>query len=61
MFAIACQISMEAGCDGVVAFTAKSNLVEHYKEELNAVEVMSRRMVIFEDAAQRLLDKYIRK
>lgn len=61
LFAIACQCSLEAGCDGVVAFTSKSNLVEHYKRELNAVEIMPRRMVIFEDAAQVLLDKYIRK
>lgn len=61
MFAIACQCSLEAGCDGVVAFISKSNLVEHYKIELNAVEIMPRRMVIFEEAAQILLDKYIRK
>lgn len=61
LFAIACQCSLEAGCDGVVAFTSKSDLVEHYKRELNAIEIMPRRMVIFEDAAQILLDKYIRK
>ena len=61
LFAIACQISLEAGCDGVVAFTSKSDLVEYYKRELKAVEVMPRRLVIFEDAAEILLDKYIRK
>lgn len=61
LFAIACQISLEAGCDGVVAFTSKSDLVEYYKKELKAVEVMPRRLVIFEDAAEILLDKYIRK
>jgi hypothetical protein len=61
MFAIACQCSLEAGCDGVVAFTSKSDLVEYYKRELHAVEIMPRRMVIFEDAAQELLNKYIRK
>ena len=61
MFAIACQISLEEGCDGVVAFTSKSDLVEHYKKELGAVEIMPRRMVIFEDAAQILISKYIRK
>lgn len=61
LFAIACQCSLEAGYDGVVAFTSKSDLVEYYKRELNAVEIMPRRMVIFEDAAQILLDKYIRK
>ena len=61
LFAIACQVSLDAGCDGVVAFTAKSDLVEYYREKLYAVEIMPRRMVIFEDAAQILLNKYIRK
>ena len=61
MFAIACKISMENGCDGVVAFDAKSNLVEYYKEKLKAVEIYPRRMVIFEDAAQNVVDKYFRK
>lgn len=61
LFAIACQCSLEAGRDGVVAFTSKSDLVEYYKKELNAVEIMPRRMVIFGDAAQVLIDKYIRK
>lgn len=61
LFAIACQISIEAGCDGVVAFTSKSDLVEYYKCEVNAVEIMPRRMIIFEEAAQLLVDRYIRK
>lgn len=61
LFAIACQISVEAGCDGVVAFTSKSDLVDYYKKELGAAEIFPRRMVLFEDAAQVLLDKYIRK
>lgn len=61
LFAIACQISMEAGCDGVVAFNSKTDLVDYYKRELGAVEILPRRMVLFEDAAQVLLDKYMRK
>lgn len=61
LFAIACQISMEAGCDGVVAFTSKTDLVEYYKKELGAVEIVPRRLVIFEGAAKKLLDKYMRK
>jgi hypothetical protein len=60
LFAIACQCSLDAGCDGVVAFTSKSDLVEYCKRVLNAVEVMPRRMVIFEETAQNLIDKYIR-
>lgn len=61
LFAIACQVSLDAGCDGVVAFTSKSDLVEYYMERLNAVEITPRRMVIFEKAAQILLDRYMRK
>ena len=54
-------IGFDAGCDGVVAFTSKSDLVGYYMDKLNAVEITPRRMVIFEDAAQILLDKYMRK
>lgn len=61
MFAIACQVSLEAGCDGIVAFDSKTDLVEYYKKALGAVEIYPRRMVIFEEAAQKLIDKYIRK
>lgn len=61
LFAIACQVSLEAGCDGVVAFMSKSDLVGYYTEKLKAVEIAPRRMVIFEDAAQILLKKYMRK
>lgn len=61
LFAIACQVSLENGCDGVVAFDSKTDLVEYYKKELYAIEIYPRRMVLFEKAAQRLLEKYIRK
>ena len=61
LFAIACQISLDAGCDGVVAFTSKSDLVEYYKEKLNAKVFRDRRMYIDEEAAQILLDRYMRK
>ena len=47
--------------DGGVAFTSKSDLVGYYMDKLNAVEITPRRMVIFEDAAQILLEKYMRK
>lgn len=61
LFAIACQISLDAGCDDFVAFTSKSDLVEYYKEKLNAGVFRDRRMYIDENAAQILLDKYMRK
>lgn len=61
LFAISCVVSLESDCDGIVAFNSKSDLVEYYKNELNAVEVYPRRMVIFESAAKMLIDKYMKK
>jgi len=61
LFAIACQVSLTAGCDGVVAFTSKSDLVEYYKKSLNAKVVKGNRMYLDEEAANILIDKYIRK
>lgn len=61
LFAIACQVSMEAGCGGYVAFTAKSDLIAYYGKVLNAQVARGQRMYIDEAAANILLDKYIRK
>ncbi len=61
LFAIACQCSLEAGCEGFVAFTAKSDLVEYYKKTLKAQIVRGNRMYIDEEGAKILIDKYIRK
>ncbi len=44
-----------------MAFTSKSDLSGYYMEKLNAVEITLGRMVIFEETAQMLLDKYMRK
>ena len=61
LFAIACQVSMEAGCDGFVAFTAKSDLIAYYQKVLNAQVARGQRMYIDEVAADILMEKYIRK
>lgn len=61
LFAIACQCSLEAGCDGFVAFTAKSDLVDYYMKTLNAQIVRGNRMYIDEDAANILIDKMMQK
>lgn len=60
LFAIACKESMEAGCDGFVAFTAKSDLIEHYKETLGAKVLAGQKMYIDENAAQVLIKKYLK-
>lgn len=61
LFAIACQISREAGCEGFVAFTAKSDLIEYYKKVLNARVARGQRMYIDGEAADILIEKYIGK
>lgn len=60
LFAIACQVSMESGCDGYVAFESKTGLFEHYTQTLGAKRTMGQRMVIDGRAAKLLIDKYIR-
>ena len=62
MYAV--SISMENGYDGVLVFKAKtSELVEYYIREFGASHVGSYdpfRLVIWEDAAQELLDYFER-
>lgn len=36
LFAIACKLSWDAGNEGYVQFTAKTDLVAHYQKTLNA-------------------------
>lgn len=61
LFAIACQVSLENGCDGFVAFTAKSDLISYYEKTLNAQVIDGQRMYIDDMAAKILIDKYLRK
>jgi hypothetical protein len=56
--AYGCKVSMECGFDGVVAFDPKTALIPHYEKTLGAVLISERRMVIFEDKAKLLIDKY---
>lgn len=60
LFAEACRQSFEAGYDGYVGFTAKTNLVEYYSKELGAKPLFagSQRMEIATDAARMLVDRY---
>jgi len=64
LFAYAAQISIEAGFDGVLVFRAKtSELLDHYQREFGARQVGSYdpfRLVIWEDAAERLISTYRR-
>ena len=61
LFAIACKLSLDANCDGFVAFTAKNNLINHYMETLNAKIINGQRMYVDDQAAKILMEKYLER
>ena len=62
LFAIACKLSFEAGCEGYVAFRAKTNLIDHYQKTLHAQRVQdSSLLIIGPKAAKILVEKYFKE
>lgn len=61
LFAIAAKASLDAGYGGHVCFDAKTALIRHYEETLGARRIGgSQRMVIGPDAANSLVEQYIK-
>ena len=61
LFAEAIRQSYEAGYDGYVTFTAKTNLVEYYKNELGATQIgNTQKMYIDERSAKKLYERYFK-
>lgn len=60
LVAFACKLSFQRGCDGFVAFRAKTKLIEHYTQTLGAVHFGGHLMVIDTEAAKTLVDKYFK-
>lgn len=60
LVAHACKVSFQQGFDGFVAFTAKSNLIEHYQKTLGAYTLGGHRMIIPTQSAQILIEKYFK-
>ncbi len=60
LVAYACKISFQKGFDGFVAFTAKTKLVGHYERTLGAHSIGRNRMIIPQNAARALVDKYFK-
>ncbi len=58
LVAFACKISFEKGYDGVVAFAAKSQLIEHYKQTLGAKQFAGNKMYIETKEALNLVKQY---
>jgi hypothetical protein len=58
LFAFACKHSIESGCEGYVAFDAKTNLIDYYEKTLHAINTGSIRMGIEPADAFELVKKY---
>lgn len=59
LVAFACKMSFDMGFEGFVAFTAKTDLIDHYAETLGAQSIYSsERMAIFTAAAKKLVNSY---
>ncbi len=58
MVAFACKMSFEFGFDGFVAFTAKTELIDHYMNSLGAELIFRDRMTISTIPAKKLVNSY---
>lgn len=61
LFAIACKLSWDVGNEGYVQFTAKSGLVEHYRETIGAQNIDRQIMYIDSYGAVNLIRKYFKE
>lgn len=61
LFAIACKLSWDAGNEGYVQFTAKTDLVEHYRKTLHAKSIDWHTMYIDSYGAVELIHKYFKE
>jgi len=61
LFAIACKLSWDAGNEGYVQFTAKTDLVGHYKKMLNAKCIDWHTLYIDSYGAVALINKYFKE
>ncbi len=61
LFAIACKLSWDVGNEGYVQFTAKTDLVDHYAETLNAISIDQHTMYIDSYGAVALIKKYLKE
>lgn len=58
LFAFTCKTSWDKGYEGFVSFTSKTNLIEHYRISIGAVNVGGHKMIIFPHEALKLIKKY---
>ena len=61
LFALACKLSFENGNEGYVQFTAKTNLVSHYIQMLNAKCIDRHTLYIESQDAATLVKRYFKE
>jgi len=61
LFAFTCKCSWDKGYEGIIAFQSKTKLIEHYETTLGATHVGGHKMIIFPDAALKLIKQYFQK
>lgn len=60
LVAFVCRVSFQRGFDGFVSFVAKTQLIEHYKTSLGAINFGGQLMIINNTAALNLIGKYFK-
>lgn len=60
LVAFACRLSFQRGSEGFVSFHAKTKLIDHYVESLDASHYGNQLMVVDTKAALKLVDKYFK-
>lgn len=60
LVAFACKLSFQRGHEGYVSFLAKTQLIEHYKKSLGAIDFGGQLMIINNKAALHLIGKYFK-
>jgi hypothetical protein len=61
LVAFACKLSFQRGYEGNVSFFSKTQLVQHYVETLGAIHFGGRIMILYKNAAIKLINKYFPK
>jgi len=60
LVAFACKLSFDYGFEGFVAFRAKTQLIDHYRETLGAELLFKDRMCISGLSAKKLVNSYFK-
>lgn len=60
LVAFACKLSFQRGGEGYVSFVAKTKLIEHYIDTLDAIHFGGHLMVITSESALKLIGKYFK-